>query len=106
MHIDFLLFLFLFTELFVSVRDSDSLLFPVLGSNLISSCVLHDSLENFNLFAHLLVKSLLDSMQVEVKVLSETSDECDDLIDVILEVNFSLVFCDKSNSLLECSDMV
>lgn len=37
------------------------------------------------------MESLLDSMQVEVKVLSETSDECDDLIDVILEVNFSLV---------------
>jgi len=50
------------------------------------------------------MESLLDSVQVEVKVLSETSDECDDLLNVILEVNLSFVFYNKTDGKLVWTD--
>ena len=95
MHVDFFLSLLFISKFFIGIGDSNFLLFPVFGSDLVSFSVLHDSLEDLDSFAHLLMESLLDSVQVEVKVLSEASDECDDLLDVVLEVNFPLVFCDK-----------
>ena len=75
MHIDFFLLLLLLTKLHVSIRRSNPLLLPVLGTFFVSLGLNDYSLIDLNLLSHLLVESSLDSMQVEVDVLSEASRE-------------------------------
>ena len=73
--------LLLFFEFALAFSDTDMLLFPVFGSEWVSSSLNDDSLEGFDAFTHLLVQLLLHRVQVEGDILAEACDECEWLID-------------------------
>ena len=73
--------LFLFLELAFAFPNTNVLLFPVLGSWWVSSCLNNDTLECFDSWPHFLVQLLFHWVQVEGNVLSKARNESQGLFD-------------------------